>query len=105
MMLQTKCQYSRLCGFRQDDKILSYFSYISLCKTCYPGQGQGYFGPLEHNLNKLCSGPLDDASYQITRLALLFQTRRFFMFPYISLCNTRDRGEPIFGHRDIFDQT
>ena len=47
MMLHTKYQGSRLCGFRLED-----FFMFSLYKP--------------NNLNKLGRGPLDDASYQIS---------------------------------------
>ena len=41
--------------------------------------------------NKFARGPLSDATYQISVLQdLWFQTRFFFMFPYISLCKTCD---------------
>ena len=42
------------------------FPYISLCKTCDPGQG--HFWPQGQGLNKLSRGPLDNASYLILRL-------------------------------------
>ena len=58
MMLHTKYQSSRPCGFRQED--CSMLPYISLCKTCDPCEA--IFGPQEHNLNKRGRGPLDDAS-------------------------------------------
>ena len=67
MMLHTKYQSSRPCGFRQEDffhifpisalpnikalgpvvsdkKIFSHFPYMNLCKTCDP-RGGGIFGP------------------------------------------------------------
>ena len=37
MMLHTKYQGSRPCGFRQED--FSMFPYISLCKTCDSEEG------------------------------------------------------------------
>ena len=45
------------------------FPYIqvSLCKTCDP-KGGAIFGPMGHNLNTLDKGPLDIATYQISRL-------------------------------------
>ena len=49
-------------------------------------------------------GPLDDTTYQISKLyALWFQTRKIFhVAPFISLCKTRDpRGRAIFGNRAI----
>ena len=54
--------------------------------------GQAHFWPKGHNLNKLGRGPLDGATYQISRLyALWFQTRRFLKFSswksIFSLCD------------------
>ena len=54
-----------------DTKIYSCFPHLSLCKTCDP-PGAGPFWPQEHNLYKLGRGPLDDASYQISRLYALW---------------------------------
>ena len=75
MMLLTKYQGSRRCGFRQVDFFL-HFSHISLCKTCDP-----WTGPLlaqGSNLIKIGRAPLGDATYQITRLSSFwFQIRRF----------------------------
>ena len=65
MMLHNKYQGSLSCGFRQD--IFSCFPYINLYITCDPW-GVAICRPQEHNLNKLGRGPLDDASYQISRL-------------------------------------
>ena len=76
MMLNTKYQGSRPCGFRQEDFVT--FSYISLCKTCDPqGQaflapGPGQFWPKGYNLNKLDRGPLGvmlNTKYQQSRLS------------------------------------
>ena len=66
--------------------------------------GWGHFYPQGHDLNKLGRGPPGDAKYQISRLyAIWFQTRRFFMFYYISLRKTCDpRGGAIFGPRGMF---
>ena len=48
MMLHTKYQGSRPCGFRQEDLFM--FPYIiSLCQTCDP-LGWGHFQPQGHNL-------------------------------------------------------
>ena len=57
----------------------------------WPLPRQVHFRPQEHNLNKLGRGPVDDASFQISRLkALWFQTRRFLKFSSLksifSLC-------------------
>ena len=88
MMLHTKYQGSRPCGYRQED--FHCFPYLSLCKTCDPRGGS--FWPQEQNLNKHGRAPLDDASYQISTLETLwFQTRRFFhVSPNINLCKTCD---------------
>ena len=56
---------SRPYGFRQEH-FFYVFPYISLCKTCGPGTGP--FLPQGLNLNKLGSGPLGNATYQISRL-------------------------------------
>ena len=58
MILHTKYQGSRHCGFRQEDffmllPILAYVKHV-------PPQG--------YNLNKLGRGPLGDATYQISKL-------------------------------------
>ena len=64
MVVHTKYQGSSPCGFRQD--FFSCLPNISLCKTCGPWSGP--FLAQGHNLNKLGRGPLDDATYQISRL-------------------------------------
>ena len=61
MMLHTKYQGSRPCGFRQEF-FFHLSPYISLCKTC--DLRQGHFWPPGHNLNKLGRSPLGDATYQ-----------------------------------------
>ena len=53
MMLHTKYQGSRPCGFRQED----FF------------EGGGHFWPQGYNLNKLGRSPLSDATYQISKLS------------------------------------
>ena len=60
MMLYTKYQVSRPCGFRQE-----YVFMFSLYKPMYNmlPPGQAYFGPQGHKLNRLCRGLLDDATY------------------------------------------
>ena len=87
-------------GLVVSNKIFSCFPYISLCKTCDPQSGPIFgprgiistnlievhymmlFRPQVHNLNKLDRGPLDDDTYQISRLkALWFQTGFFHVFP------------------------
>ena len=64
MILHTKYQGSRPCGFRQDFfmllPILAYVKHVTL--------GRGHFWPLGYNLNKLGRGPLGDATYQISKL-------------------------------------
>ena len=49
MMLHTRYQGSRPCGFRQE--AISYFPYRGLCKTFDPRAG--HFWSQGHNLNKL----------------------------------------------------
>ena len=56
---------SRPCGFRQEDFFM--FPNISLCKTRDP-PGQAHFGPQGYNVNNFGKGPLDDLTYQISRL-------------------------------------
>ena len=65
MMLHTKYQGSRPCGFEQEDcfmflPISAYVKHVS--------PERGHFWPLGHNLNKLGRGPLGNATYQISRL-------------------------------------
>ena len=95
MMLHTKYQGSRPCGFRQDffmfylykpgagpnikalglvvsDKIFSCSTYISL--------GRAHFWPQGHNLNNFGRGPLGDATYQISRLGFVVSDKSFKVF-------------------------
>ena len=65
MILHTKYQGSRPCGFRQED-FFHVAPYVNLCKTCAPEAG--HFWPQGYNLNKLGRGPLGDATYQISKL-------------------------------------
>ena len=59
MMLYTKYQSSRPCGFRED--------FFTFClKQVTPGGGQ--FWPQGDNLNKYDRGQLGDAKYQISKL-------------------------------------
>ena len=56
MMLHTKYQGCRPCGFREEEDF-SCFLYISLCKTCDRGGGGGGGGgghswPQGHKWNK-----------------------------------------------------
>ena len=57
------------------------FPYVSLCKTCWP-LGGDIFG---HNLNNFGRGPLDEATYQISKTwTFWFQSRRFLkVFPML----------------------
>ena len=65
MMLHTKYQGSRPCGFRQED----YFMFLLLnAYVKHVTPGWGHFWPKGHNLNKLGRGLLGDATYQISRL-------------------------------------
>ena len=60
----TTCQISKLWAFWF---ILRRFLKIFLCKIKWP-LGRGQFWIRGHDLNKLGRGPLDDASYQISKL-------------------------------------
>ena len=60
MMLHTKYQGSRPCGFRQEDL------FMFLSKTCDPEAG--HFWPQGFYLNNLGRGLLDNTTYQISRL-------------------------------------
>ena len=79
-MLHTKYQGAMPCGFRQEDcfHVLPISANVKLLTP-----GRAHFWPQGYNLKTLGRGPLDDATYQISRLyALWFQTRRFFhVFP------------------------
>ena len=50
----------------------------------------GHFWPKGYNLNNLGSGPLDEATYQISKdLGILVTVKKIFKgFPYVSLCKT-----------------
>ena len=68
MILHTKTQSARPCGFRQEDFLMLLHIAISLCKTCDPPLGQAIF----------------------------------HVSPYKRLCKTCDpRGGTIFGPRAI----
>ena len=60
MMLNTKYQCSRQCGFRQED-FFHVCPNINLCKSC--DLGVGPFLAQGHILNKLGRGPLDDVTW------------------------------------------
>ena len=62
-MLHTKYQGPRPSGFREFVNVLTIQAYV---KHVIP-RGWDHFLPQGHNLNKLCRGPLVDASYQISR--------------------------------------
>ena len=70
---QTKYQDPRHCGFRKKFHVFPILAYVKhVAPRVGPFLAQG------HNLKKLGGGPLDNATYQISRLlALWFQTRRF----------------------------
>ena len=80
MMLHTKYQSSRLCGFGEED--FYRFSYEKLISPV-----AGAFVAWGHNLNNLVRGPLGDAACQISQVwALWFQRRRFLkVFLYKSM--------------------
>ena len=90
MMLRTKYQGSRPCGFRQVDlfmflPILVYVNHVIL--------GAGHFWPKGHNLIRLVRGPPGDATYQISKqvLGLMVSDKKiFYVSPYISLCKACD---------------
>ena len=103
MMLHTKYQGSRPCGFRQENLFMflpknTYVKPVTLMR--------GHFWPQGYNLNKLGRGSLYYTTYQKSRLyALLFQTWFFHVAPYKSLCKICDPPTPpvrvIFGPRAI----
>ena len=64
-MVHTKYQGSRQYGIRQEDFFC--FPQKILRQTC-DRKGRGDFRPQSDSLNKVGRGPLDDASYQISRL-------------------------------------
>ena len=70
----------------QDKKFfLSVYLYEYYVKQVSPGLG--HFGPQGYNLNNLGRGPLNEITYQISKLwAFYFQTRIFLSFAYRSLC-------------------
>ena len=65
MMLHTIYQGSRPCGFRQED----FFMFLPIKSYVKPVTPEaGHFWPQGYNLNKLGRRPLDDTTYQISRL-------------------------------------
>ena len=78
MMLHTKYQGSRPCGFRQEDffmfpPILVYVKHMT--------PGRSHFWPQGHNLNTLVRGPQGDATYQIPRPYGFRQEDFFILLP------------------------
>ena len=65
MILHTKNQGSRPSGFRQEDFFM-FYPIEAYVKHVTPQPG--HFWPQDYNLNKLGIGPLDDTTYQISRL-------------------------------------
>ena len=80
MMLQTKCQGSRPCGFRQEDFFM-FLAKKSYVKPVTPEAGP--FLPQGYNLNKLDKGPLDDThtKYQTSRPCGFRQEDFFMLLP------------------------
>ena len=66
MLLHTKYEGSRPCGFRQED-FLMFLPILVYVKHVTPA-AVSFFGPKGHNLNKLVRGPQGDATYQISKL-------------------------------------
>ena len=65
MMLHTKYQGSRPCGFRQEDFFI-FFRIKAYVKPVTPGRG--HFWPQGYNFNNFGRGPLDDTTYQICQI-------------------------------------
>ena len=68
MMLHTKYQSSRPCGFREEDffmllPIKAFVKHVTLGRV-----GRDHFWPQGYNLNTLGRGLLGDATYQISKL-------------------------------------
>ena len=84
MMLHTKYQGSKPCGFRLED----FFMFLPI-KTYvkHVTSGRGHFWPKGHILNKLGRGPLGvlHTKYQGSRPYDFRQEDIFNVFPYISL--------------------
>ena len=66
-MLHTKYSSSWTCGLGYIKKIFKCFPYIILCKTCDQFWPQGY------DLNKVCSGSLDNTT-KIANILLVNDT-------------------------------
>ena len=89
MMLHSKYQGSRPCGFRQEEFFM-FLPILIYVKHVTPGAGP--FWPQGYHLNKLGRGLLGDATYKLSKLyALWFQRRRFLKFSswksIVSLCD------------------
>ena len=78
MMLHTKYQGSRPCGFRQEDfsMFLPIKAYV---KPVTPEAGP--FWPQGYNFNKLGRGSLDDTTYQSSRPCGFRQEDFFMLLP------------------------
>ena len=66
MILHTKYQGSRPCGFRQEDSFMFLPIKAYVKKPVTPRAGT--FLAAGYNLNKLSRNLLDDTTYQISRL-------------------------------------
>ena len=75
MMLHTKYEGSRYCGFRQEDFFIV-FPIQAYVKHVNPGASQ--FWPQGYNLNKLGRGSLDDATTNIKALCLVVSDKKIF---------------------------
>ena len=69
MMLHTKYQGARPCGFRQEDFIM-FVPILVYVKHVTPGLKS--FLAHSYNLYKLVRGPQGDATYQISKLYALW---------------------------------
>ena len=65
MMLHTKYQGYRPCGFRQEEFFM-FLPILVYVKHVTPRAGS--FWPKGHNLYKLVRGPQGDATHQISKL-------------------------------------
>ena len=96
MMLHTKYQYSRPCGFTQENCLM-----FSLYKPMLPLR-RDHLLPQGHNLNKLGRSLLGYATYQISRLYVVWlYTKIVSCFRYISLYKTCDQKVGHFGTSGI----
>ena len=65
---------------------------------------EGHFWPKEHYLNKLGSGLLDDATYQVSRLYALLEQRFFHVFPIYNYV-TPTAGPFLKNEKNLVDAT